>query len=37
MRLGEDHRQDRDLSSPQGRNGLLERPAIDPKVMQQGN
>jgi hypothetical protein len=37
LRLREDHRQDRYFPFPQGCDGLLERPGIDPKVMQQGD
>jgi hypothetical protein len=37
LRLSEGHRQDRDLPSPQGGDGLLERPTIDPKVVQQSD
>jgi hypothetical protein len=37
LRLREGNRQDRDLPSSQGRNGLLERPAIDSKVVQQSD
>jgi hypothetical protein len=37
LRLREDHREDRDLPFPQGCDGLLERPGIDPKVVHQGD
>jgi hypothetical protein len=37
LRLRESNRQHCDLSFPQGGNGLLEGPAIDPKVVQQGD
>jgi hypothetical protein len=37
LRLREGHRQDRGLPPPQGGNGLLERPAIESKVVQQGH
>ena len=37
LRLREGHRQDCDFPFPQGCNGLLERPVIDPPVVQQGD
>ena len=35
LRLREDDTQDRDFSFPQGCHGLLQRPGVDPPVVQQ--